>query len=49
MLGISADSIINSVNTGQMKDIQKCQGAFRVDNGCPCAGVVNGGFLLQYA
>lgn len=38
MLGISANSIINSVITGQMKDIQKCEGAFRVDNGCPCAG-----------
>jgi hypothetical protein len=36
--GISSDSIINQVVMGQMKDIQKCEGAFRMDSGCPCEG-----------
>jgi hypothetical protein len=44
-LGISSDSIINNVKQGQMKDINKCNGSFNVDSGCPCInnnGAFNG-------
>jgi hypothetical protein len=36
-LGISSDSILNNVKTGNMKYINKCSGSFSVDVGCPCA------------
>jgi hypothetical protein len=35
-LGIWDSSIVNQVHQGQMKDVQKCEGTWKVDRGCPC-------------
>jgi hypothetical protein len=35
--GIWNDSIVNQVRMGQMKNVEKCDGTWKVDTGCPCA------------
>jgi hypothetical protein len=39
LLGISSDSILNNVKQGQMKFVNKCNGAIEVNNGCPCRAI----------
>jgi hypothetical protein len=43
LLGISDSSILSNVVNGQMKYINKCDGAFNVDTGCPCIPSTNQG------